>query len=448
MKKLLLIISLTFCASLFAQDFEKLDVNSLFSDYKIVKAPEAKKLLLKKGDKLAICGDSITEQKMYSRIMETYLTVCVPELSITVRQYGWGGEQAPGFYGRMQNDCLRFEPTIATTCYGMNDHHYVPYKDEFGKDYYDSSTAIVKLFKDNGVRVIHGSPGCVGKKPDWQSDESISTSDLNRSLLEFRNIGVKIAKEQDIAFADLYLPMFFSMFKAQEMYGCDFHVVGNDGVHPDWAGHVIMAYGFLKSMGLDGEIGSISVDLKSGDVDVTDGHKVLSSSVASSTANSGESVSSDSSAEIVIESTRYPFCAKGVSNKQGSIRAGMNLVPFNEELNRLTLRVKHTNAKKYKVVWGGESRIYSSSELNEGVNLAADFMVNPFSDAFNAVDNAVKAKQEYETKQIKSLFHGDEGKNDMELTVKVTEEVRKTLADNIVSEFKPVRHTIRIIAEK
>src|SRR6478735_2270958 len=70
-------------------------------------APQPSGLMLQKGDRLAICGDSITEQKMYSRIMETYLTVCVPQLEVTTRQYGWGGETAQGFWRRMSNDCLR-----------------------------------------------------------------------------------------------------------------------------------------------------------------------------------------------------------------------------------------------------------------------------------------------------------------------------------------------------
>lgn len=39
------------------------------------------------------------------------------------------------------------------------------------------------------------------------------------------------------------------------------------------------------------------------------------------------------------------------------------------------------------------------------VIVAADFDVNPFSDAFNKVDKAVAAKQAYETKQIKQIFH-------------------------------------------
>lgn len=84
--------------------------------FKLLPAPaRPEQPLLKPGDRLAICGDSITEQKLYSRIMETYLTVCVPELNLTVRQHGWSGEKADGFLRRMTNDVLRFEPTIATT---------------------------------------------------------------------------------------------------------------------------------------------------------------------------------------------------------------------------------------------------------------------------------------------------------------------------------------------
>jgi len=75
--------------------------DSYFEKFNPKPAPQPDGLVLKKGDRLAIIGDSITEQKMYSRYMEAYLTACVPELEVTVRQYGWGGETAPGFLARM-----------------------------------------------------------------------------------------------------------------------------------------------------------------------------------------------------------------------------------------------------------------------------------------------------------------------------------------------------------
>src|SRR5438477_7718349 len=150
-----------------AGQFQSKPDHPYFVKFNPVKAPRPTGLLLKKGDRLAICGDSITEQKMYSRILETYLTVCAPELEVTVRQYGWSGERAPGFLARMTNDCLRFKPNIATTCYGMNDHGYRAYEESIGQAYRAASTAIVQSFKANGARVIHGSPGCVGAKVPW-----------------------------------------------------------------------------------------------------------------------------------------------------------------------------------------------------------------------------------------------------------------------------------------
>src|SRR4029077_12776647 len=139
--------------------------DSYFAGFEPKPAPQPAGLVLKKGDRLAICGDSITEQKMYSRIMEMYLTVCVPQLEITTRQYGWSGEQAPGFLARMTNDCLRFHPTVATTCYGMNDHHYRAFEDSIGRTYASNTTAIVEAFENHGARVVLGSSGCVGKRP-------------------------------------------------------------------------------------------------------------------------------------------------------------------------------------------------------------------------------------------------------------------------------------------
>src|SRR5580693_9318817 len=125
---LIAVASLSLCSSILAQSTIPLPSDDpYFAGLYVVKPPQPKGPVLRAGDRLAICGDSITEQKMYSRIMETYLTVALPELNISTRQYGWSGEQASGFLNRMTNDVLRFNPKVATTCYGMNDFHYRPY---------------------------------------------------------------------------------------------------------------------------------------------------------------------------------------------------------------------------------------------------------------------------------------------------------------------------------
>ena len=74
---------------------------------------------LKPGVRVAIAGDSLTEQKLYTKYIETYLLVCRPDLQTHVLQYGWGGDRAPVFQTRMDYDLLPWKPDVTTTCYGL-----------------------------------------------------------------------------------------------------------------------------------------------------------------------------------------------------------------------------------------------------------------------------------------------------------------------------------------
>jgi hypothetical protein len=414
--------------------------------FRPLKAPAPSKLVLKKGDRLAICGDSITEQKMYSRLIEDYLTMCVPELKVAARQYGWGGERAPGFLARMTNDCLRFKPTIATTCYGMNDHEYRAYEDRIGQTYREKTTAIVEAFKAHDARVILGSPGCVGKVPGWRKTTNDTLVDLNLNLCNLRNIDIEIAQKEKVGFADVFWPMLTAGAEAQKKYGSSYAIAGGDGVHPGWAGHTVMAYAFLKAMGLNGEIGIFTVDAGKNRMKASKGHEVVRSA----------------DGEFHIRSTRYPFvpcvgnqdtaasypiCDKDSVEKDNSIRSAMTLIPFNQDLNRLLLVVKNGKAAAYEVTWGAESKTFTAEQLARGINLAAEFPCNPFCETFAKVDAAVAAKQAYETRQIKQLFRSPQAKTDMEGIAAETEKERAPLAAAIKAAFVPVTHSLKLVAK-
>ncbi|MDB6079446.1 MAG: hypothetical protein JWO82_3193 [Akkermansiaceae bacterium] len=401
----------------------------LSSIYDLAPAPEVKGLQLKKGDRLAICGDSITEQRRYSVIMEAYLTACVPDLEITCRQYGWSGEQAGGFVGRQQSDVMRFQPTIATTCYGMNDFHYVPFEDSIGAEFRKNETAMIRMFKDGGCRVILGSSGIIDSTPPWVKEAKADRQTLNVSLSKMRNVGVEIAAAEQTLFADLYRPMLLANYHAHKAYGEDFKLAGKDGVHPNWAGHIVMAYGFLQAMGLDGDLGTITFDDSTGKAAATTGEEVLSSE----------------GGKITLKATRLPFSVgAGPLNNDDSLRAGLALVPFDEDLNRLTLKVSAPKAAAYDVTWGETKKRYTADELKNGVNLAKDFETHPLLGAFQKVWQAVVAKQDYETRQIKSLVHGPEGAADLNETFDLTEKARAPLAAAVKAAVTPVQHVIEI----
>ncbi len=367
---------------------------------------------------------------MYSRILETYLTACVPELKITARQFGWSGETAEGFLHRMTNDCLRFNPTVATLGYGMNDHKYRPFDMENEQWYAENYSAVVRNLKDAGAVVVLGSPGCVGKVPHWTKSDAFTLDELNINLCALRDRDIALAREFQTPFADVFWTMFKAGYEGQTRYGADYAISGKDGVHPGWAGHLVMAYAFLRAMGLDGNLGTLTVDL----------------GAQSASASAGHSVESFHDNQLTVVSSKYPFCASGDTNSDNSLRSGATLVPFFQDLSRFNLVVKNGKAMQYFIIWGNTTNMYTSTQLEAGVNLAADFVDNPFCESFQRVDAAVKAKQEYETKQIKQVFHSQEARTNLTMMVETTEAERAPLAQAIADAMTPVRHTILIRA--
>ncbi|MEW6251561.1 MAG: family 16 glycoside hydrolase, partial [Planctomycetota bacterium] len=225
--------------------------------------------LLQHGDRVAIVGDSITEQKWYSRFMEDYLVACLPELELRVAQFGWSGERAPGFAARMANDLLPWRPTVVTTCYGMNDGLYRPYELGIGTTYADGMRQIVApLLERKGgeagaaarpVRVVVGAPGAVDtfsfRRPDRVAPEA-----YNDNLAHLRDIARELAREFGQPFANVHDHMVLAMLRAKPALGQEYHVCGGDGFHPAPNGHLVMAYAFLKALGCDGQIGTITLE--------------------------------------------------------------------------------------------------------------------------------------------------------------------------------------------
>jgi lysophospholipase L1-like esterase len=389
---------------------------------------------LQEGDSVAVIGDSITEQKQYSVFIEDYLLMCKPAAVSRVMQFGWGGETAEGFKNRMVNDCYRYKPTAATTCYGMNDGRYAPQTPQNAKWYYENQKAVVAGMKKAGVRfIVVGSPGCVDVNTFRGNRQA--AEDYNKTLADERDIARKVAEEEGVAFANVFDPMVDVMEKAEAKYGPKYHVAGGDGVHPDANGHLVMAYAFLKGLGVDGNIGTISVDMASGKAEASEGHKVLSASGGT----------------VEIQSTRYPFCFYGDPKETRSTRGVLEFLPFNEDLNRFKLVVTGATGKT-KVTWGDKSKTFDADQLAKGINLASEFLDNPFSGPFMKAHQAVQKQQNFETPMIKTWVHGlPMFRNDMPEDTGAYEAILgdmnskdQTLYHASTEAVAPVKHTIKV----
>ena len=403
-------------------------------------AKENKPLLLGDNARVAIIGDSITEQKLYSKYIETYLLACTGLKDIRCFQFGWGGETAGGFKQRLENDLGVFQPTVATTCYGMNDGRYVPYADAIGKDYEANMRAVVTGLQRAGVTsIVIGTPGGVDTK--YFVKAGATADQYNDSLARLGGLGRKLSAEFHTGFADVHREMTDAMTKAKAALGPDYDVCGRDGVHPGPNGHLLMAAAFLKGLGCDGGIGEITVDMH-GASSASDGHR----------ASGADGVAQ-------VESTRYPFCFEGDTKSSGGTRSILAFCNFNDELNRFTLKVKNLDAARAKVTWGAESKDFTREQLAGGINLASEFSKTPFDAAFLNFMNAVRKKQEFETPMIKNMitnfrsFAGDV-KEDAEFAAALDVLKKKMLAkqEKLDAEARklvvPVKHTIKVEAAK
>ena len=409
--------------------------------------------VLKSGDLVAICGDSITDQRVYSVYIADYLLMCQPTAGVKSMQCGWAGATTNSSAGHMKGDVVTLHPDVVTLYYGMNDGGYNLPDPTAENSYRDGLTKLITDFKAGGAHtIIVGSPGIVDthyfKNPHHKE---VTASQYNDTLGKLAEIGKTVAESNGAIFADLHTPMIEVMVKSKAAMGEDYPFEGEgDGIHAGPPGHLLMAYSLLKAMGFDGDIGTITYDMASGAATATDGHRIVSSSAG----------------KIVVESHRYPFCffsgnkdgdkadaATQAENYNYGNAAILPFVPFNQDLNRYTLVVRNLKSAKAKVTWGDESKEFTADELAHGINLAAEFQKGPFVKPFFEVHRAVQAQQAYEGMFIRSflsdlkyqLLHQVPQKasavNAMEASMK---DVEAGFFENSAKAVKPVTHTIKI----
>jgi lysophospholipase L1-like esterase len=336
---------------------------------------------------------------------------------------------------RLDFDVLPFKPTVVTTCYGMNDGRYTALTDDIANTYRKNQTGIVESLKAHGVRVIIlGSPKPVDlytfKKPDTSAEI------YNKNLGALADIDKEIAAKEGVIYCDVFGAFTAAAAKAKAQYGPTYNM-GGDGVHPGPDGHLVMAYAFLKSLGCDGAIGTITVDFAANKAQGTTGHEIVSCQ----------------NGTVTVKSTRYPFCFDGRPDSPDATPAAMlKNVPFNEDLNRYMLVVKGLTTPKTKITWGDVSKEFNSSDLDKGINLAAEFLANPFYKQFMIVDHAVHTQEDDEQlltqeylfpmPRFKAMAPGADAAFDQATQAAMAH--RNTLFQNAAALVVPIQHVIKI----
>src|SRR5712691_12357081 len=115
-------------------------------------AAHAQSFALKDGDRVVFYGDSITDQRLYTTLTETYVVTRFPKLNVQFVHSGWGGDRVTGGGGgpidvRLQRDVFAYQPTVMTIMLGMNDASYRAFDSHIFDTYASGYEHIVEKVK-------------------------------------------------------------------------------------------------------------------------------------------------------------------------------------------------------------------------------------------------------------------------------------------------------------
>src|SRR5437868_3803266 len=122
---------------------------------------------LRDGDRVVFYGDSITDQRLYTKFVEDYVVTRFPHEKIRFIHSGWGGDRVSGGGGgpidlRLDRDVIAYKPTVMTVMLGMNDASYRAFDPSIFDTYSRGYEHILQRVKDAlpGIRLtlIQPSP--------------------------------------------------------------------------------------------------------------------------------------------------------------------------------------------------------------------------------------------------------------------------------------------------
>src|SRR5436190_521446 len=117
----------------------------------------------------------------------------------------------------LARDVLPLKPTFVTVKFGMNDHAYVPFREDIFKAYVRSQTEIAEILKANDARVAFLTPQPIeDKRPDPDQDAR------NQSLRKF-SYGLKqVANKEGTAFVDQFDPYMTVLLRERSQHPDDY----------------------------------------------------------------------------------------------------------------------------------------------------------------------------------------------------------------------------------
>ncbi|HRR34053.1 MAG TPA: SGNH/GDSL hydrolase family protein [Kiritimatiellia bacterium] len=313
------------------------------------------------GDRVCFIGDSITHQMLYHTEITLFYLTRFPDRQIETFNCGFAGDTAAGAVRRYDWDIAARKPTVATVMLGMNDVNRGLYKPgTTGPDTEAKRKAAIashiknmemlagRLHRD-GVRLILIGPSPYDQTGS-QSEENLFG--VNDALQACGAAARRLAETLQAGWVDFNAPM-EAINREWQARQPGFTVVGPDRVHPGPAGHLVMAYLFLKAQGMPAIVSEMTLDGRQGKLVRHDNCEVSDIHLA------------DGTLTFTCRAAALPFPV------DKACAPALEWVPFTQELNREMLAVTGLSGERYALeIDGRRVAETTAAALAKGINLA------------------------------------------------------------------------------
>jgi len=310
------------------------------------------------GDRVVFYGDSITDQRLYTTFIETYVVTRFPQLKVSFVDSGVGGDRVSGGWAgpidvRLPRDVVAYKPAVMTIMLGMNDGSYRAFDQKIFETFTAGYRHIIRSVKDAlpGIRItlIEPSPfDDVTRPPTFEGG-------YNKVLVRYGEFVKELGREENLAVADLNGPLVAALEKANKLDSETAKKLVPDRVHPAPAGHLLMAEALLKAWQAPAIVTAVEID-----------------AAGSLVVNATNTQVSDLAAGERISWTQMDEgLPMPVDTKDGVIALALRASDFTEAMNREPLKVTGLTAARYTLKIDGETAgTFSKEEWAKGVNLA------------------------------------------------------------------------------
>lgn len=313
---------------------------------------------LKSGDRVVFYGDSITDQRLYTTVVESYVVTRFPKFEVSFVHSGWGGDRVTGGGGgaldlRLQRDVVAYKPNVVTVMLGMNDGRYRAFDQQIFDTYANGYQKIVQKLKTDlpSVRMTLIQPSPY----DDVTRATMFEGGYNAVLLRYGQFVKELAAKERLDVADLNTAVAAALKKANATDTATAQKIIPDRIHPAAGGHLLMAAELLKAWKAPAVVSTVEIDVGKSSV-----LRVENTQVTELKTEGGLTwTQTDNSLPLPID---LNDAVMALAVKSSDVM---------DSLNRQWLKVTGLTAARYQLKLDGEALgDFTKEQLSEGVNLS------------------------------------------------------------------------------